>query len=215
MRKQQAKAKPMRKQRQKRPAVARRKSRTAPIAQSSPITFTVYGPFATPITRVGKGAITFPSENPATIFDQSGAREYANKRGCYVMAIQRPKTIMPVYVGQTTRSSFGLEVFAPHKQNKYRDAALDFPRGPMVLFLLIPQAEGQPNLPQAIRGLEKELVAKASSVNPLLQNIKLVPRQTFCLAGVDNARPGQPRIDVQNFKKMMGYKTKVATVRKR
>ncbi len=214
MPKQQVKAKPAMKQRQKSQTVARRKIRPKAHTPCDPITFTIYGPFATPIQRKGKGAIRFSSENPAEIFAQREAKEHADKRGCYVLANKCHNAYTPFYVGQTTRSSFALEVFASHKQNKCRDAAMDFPTGKMVFFLLIPKTNRQFKLSEAIRLLEKELVAKAIKVNPKLKNDRLVPRQAFRIEGIHDATPGQPRKEVQQFRKMMGYTAKAKTARK-
>lgn len=177
------------------------------------VPFTVYGPFQTPIKRERNGAISFPSRNAVSIFAQSGAKEHAADVGCYVMARRIGESFTPFYVGQTTKS-FAQEVFNPYNREGYYLASRDFPRGEMVLFLLIPddgQGGGRKN---AIADLEKHLVARAYSINRRLLNERLLPNDSFAIVGVTNAAQGQPLKEIQRFKKMMGYETKRKTARK-
>ena len=178
------------------------------------VSFTVYGPFETPIQRKGNGVISFPSTNSGRLFALSGANAHAADVGCYVMARQFGDSFTPLYVGKATKN-FGREVFDVDKREKYRLAAEKFPTGNFVLFLLIPKPGENLGRANAIRDLERHLVEKGKQVNSQLQNKKLVPKPTFRIEGIHNASPGQPRLDVQKFRRMMGYKTKAASVRKR
>lgn len=215
MSKQQANPKPTKKQAgKKRPAAALGNSDSVQASTYISIPFTVYGPFETPIQRKEKGAISFPSQNSPKLFAMSGANAHGADVGCYVMARQFGDSFTPLYVGKATRN-FAQEVFDVDKREKYRLAAEEFPTGEFVLFLLIPNPGHTLGRANAIRDLERQLVEKGKQVNSQLQNKKLVPKPTFRIDGIHNASPGQPRLDVQKFRKMMGYKTKAATVRKR
>lgn len=214
MSKQQAKPKPAKKQAQRKcPAAARDTPDSVRATTYISVSFTIYGPFETPIQRKGKGVISFSDVNPGRLFALSGAKAHAADVGCYVMARQFGDSFTPLYVGKTTKN-FGREVFDVDKREKYRLAAEEFPNGSFVLFLLIPKPGQTLGRANAIRDLERHLVEKGKQVNPLLQNQRLIPRPTFRIEGIHNVSPGQPRIDVQNFKTMMGYKTKAASVRK-
>ena len=194
--------KPAARQRNKQTPPARTNPAPEPVRQLISVPFTVYGPFATPIKRERKGIISFPSGNPTDLFAQSGAKKHAADVGCYVMARQFSDSFTPLYVGQTTRS-FAKEVFDVHKREKYRLAARNFQNGKWVLFLLVPNPGYTSGRTNAIRELERHLIERGKRVNPQLQNKQLAPRPMFLLEGIDNASPGQPRMSVQQFKRMM------------
>ena len=173
-------------------------------AQSSGIPFSVFGPFNTHIRVEKNGAIAFPFMNPRRIFSKSDAREHADDIGCYILAKQFGKKFTPLYVGQTTRR-FAQEVFNPYNRERYRQAVQDYRAGNLALFLLIPKAGHKSKLKTAIGELEKYLIGMSAKANPRLQNIYLRPRQPFSLVGIDNATPGQPRTEIQMFRKMMHF----------
>lgn len=203
MSKQQARPKPAKKQQRAQKPVVALNNTGAYIS----VTFTVCGPFETPIKLKGQGAISFPSRNPGKLFALSDAKAYAEDVGCYVMARQFGDSFTPIYVGKTTRN-FEREVFDVDKREKYLLGAQEFSNGKLVLFLLIPQTEQTFGRADAIRDLERYLVEKGKEANPNLQNQRLVPKRLFRIAGIHNATPGQPRKEVQLFRKMMGNKSK-------
>lgn len=120
------------------------------------------------------------------------------------MARRIGESFTPFYVGQTTKS-FAQEVFNAYNREGYYLASRDFPRGEMVIFLLIPDDVEGGGRKNAIADLEKHLVAKAYRINPRLQNERLLPSDSFAIAGVTNAAQGQPLKEIQRFKRMMGY----------
>ncbi len=186
----------------------------APVRQAISIPFTVYGPFDTPIKREGNGTISFPLRNAAALFAQSAAKEYADDIGCYVLARRIGESFTPFYVGQTTKG-FAREVFNSYNREGCYLAARKFPRGKMVLFLLIPEDGHGTGQKVAIDELEKHLVARAYSCNKRLLNERLLPSESFEIAGVTNAAPGKPLKEVQQFKRMLGYETKNTHSRKK
>ena len=170
MSKQQAKPKPAKKQaKMKCPAAARDNPDTVQATTYISVSFTIYGPFETPIQRKGKGVISFPVTNPGRLFSLSGANAHATDVGCYVMARQFGDSFTPIYAGKTDKN-FGLEVFDVDKREKYRLAAEEHPNGRFVLFLLIPKPGQTLGRANAIRDLERHLVEKGKQVNPHLQN---------------------------------------------
>lgn len=86
-------------------------------SRMQPVAFKPHGPFALPYTRTHKGT-TFDTDH---LWSKGQAGPLAKGRGCYILAVKRGKTVLPIYVG-LTRASFDREIFNPSNCRKYHDA---------------------------------------------------------------------------------------------
>ena len=153
------------------------------------------------------GYVNIPTQNRLISEDLTSFWEenelIADRIGCYVFAIKTGRSIVPYYVGLTTKS-FISECFTDHKLKHYHYTINEYDRGkPVMFFVLHPKAKGRPNIKE-IEEVENFLIQVGVAVNPNIRNIRSTKQPTWSIKGVVKSGQGNISNDAKLFKKMMG-----------
>ena len=122
------------------------------------------------------------------------------KVGAYIFAIQAGGGHTPMYVGKATKS-FGQEVFATDKLNKYFNAMGQYRSGTPVLFLVASQKKPGVINSKHIAELEKFLIQQGRVVNPDLLNKVHAKPPAWSIDGALRSKVKKPTKSAQAFRK--------------
>lgn len=165
------------------------------------IIFKVAGPFELSFSK-SKGGKHLGKEHYRRFWARHS--QMANRRGCYIFAMNAGKGSTPWYVGKATKS-FKQEIFTPHKISKYQDALSRSKTGtPILYFVVYPAQPGKP-ANATIGSLERQLIGHAEEKNRGLLNVQGKKRQpSYRVAGLLHRGKGKPPKAAQALRSCLG-----------
>jgi hypothetical protein len=169
-----------------------------------PLEFEVLGPFDVPVERRDGTLRCLPSAFWRTA---PAVQDVGRRSGCYVFAIRSGKSLLPHYVGLTTKCFAG-EVFNRTNLPKYARAVRGRKLRRPVLFLITHPARTKVN-ERFIAELENFLIQAASARNPALQNVKGVSRPKWLIRGLTGRSNGKPTQAARELRVAMGFGEKL------
>jgi len=169
-------------------------------ARMQPVAFKPHGPFALPYTRTKK-VTTFDTDH---LWSKGQAGPLAKGRGCYILAVKRGKTVLPVYVG-LTRASFDREIFNPSNCRKYHVALKGGKKYALFVFILEHPVTKTGGSTQFIGELEDFFISAAFARNPELKNRKGIPRPKWQVPHVTAPAKGKPTSAARALREVMGF----------
>ena len=137
---------------------------------------------------------------------------FTDDYGCYVYSVKAGKGYTPVYVGSAVEQTLGEEAFSADKGLKYLEQMVDYAKGTLMVSFVVPEKRRGRTPKRAIQQLEKYLTVVAYRKNRNLINVKNLGRVGWYIAGAVHAKPGAPRNEVKEFKKMMGLTHKAILI---
>ena len=160
----------------------------------------VFGPFAIPFDRQGKGTSKrISKENAKAFWEMEGPSAVAEKQGCYVYALKAGKGFMPWYAGKATKT-FKQEALHPTKLQHYNDVIFKGRKGTPVLFF-VSKPGNQKKIPKGqIDDIETFLIQSAYYKNPLLKNTQKTKVPEWSIKGLVRGGKGKASASTRDLK---------------
>lgn len=163
--------------------------------------FVVTDPFEVPIQELPRGVVIDEKE----LKKFWGGIKDRNSPGCYVFAIRSSgRGFMPVYVGKSEEQSLERESFNGRNLKSLNLELASRKKGKLYIFLVVQvKGKGKWNKKE-IGEIEELLIACAAEKNNELINSRLIPKPTYRIKGLVNAKPGESSNTTREFRQMIG-----------
>jgi hypothetical protein len=164
----------------------------------------IIGPVSIPFQTNGKGSAKHIGNAEVKAFWASnGAKEIAQKQGCYVFALKAARGYRPWYVGKATKS-MEQECMEPHKLNHYNQVLFKGNKGTPVLFFVVLGGNKKKVSAAVIDEMETFFIQTVLTKHPEIQNIQKTNLPKWTVKGVVRGGQGKPKQNASDFRKMMG-----------
>ncbi len=141
-------------------------------------------------TKRFRNRLTLGKKPGSGFWQQNGAEEYKNKRGCYIFAIKHGNKITATYIGKATET-FKQEIFTKHKiEEHYKPALRERQRGQAIMIFLEHKYVKKPNK-SSIDELETRLIQQAVRKDLALTNLRKTYMKELKIKGVYDFKVGK------------------------